>query len=91
MGTLLKKVGRYIRFISVGQYQTKLYSDNLGQHSSIFGGFSTLVCGILLLYYSVITLAATFNRVHHDVGIYSTDYDRASMKLIDFNRTIMSP
>ena len=91
MGTLIQKIGRYFRFISVGQYQTKLYSDNLGQHSSIFGGLSTLICGILLLYYSVITLAATFNRDHHDVGIYSTDFNKASMKLIDFNRTIMYP
>ena len=65
------KFKRFISFISVGQYQTKLYHEGNDKQSSIFGGIVTILCGILIVLFSFYLIGNTlFGETEYDLHEY---------------------
>ncbi len=54
-----------LKNISVGQYDSKLYHDGNGSHSSVFGGLVTIFLGIVLLSYALYSITICFMRVNY--------------------------
>ncbi len=45
------KIKFILKFISLGQYPTKLYHDGRDAYSTIYGGLVTIICLLILLGY----------------------------------------
>ena len=57
----------FLRSISVGKYDSILYSEQSNKHSSIIGGILTLMFGIGLLYYASIVFRAILYRESYNL------------------------
>ena len=68
-------LSRILSFISLGQYQTKLYYSNngLAARSSRLGGMLTLLTAIIVLTFTTITLIDTLNKTKYEEDITSRE------------------
>ena len=47
---------RVLLTLSLGQFKTKLYYGNQNQHSSIYGGIISIICGLIVAVYASVVL-----------------------------------
>lgn len=60
------KLHHFLRFISLGKYQTKLYSNGEVSESSSIGGCITLIMAILIISYASYVMFHIFNKdIYH--------------------------
>ena len=52
----------FMRLISLGKYETKLYHRGMDSQSSTLGGLITILCGLSLAVYSYFLLSSVINR-----------------------------
>lgn len=53
---------RFLRLISIGQYQTKFYYRGEGTYSSSAGGIITIICAMLILVVAIYKTVKVINR-----------------------------
>lgn len=80
----------FLRFISVGQYQQKLYHKKLGMHSSISGGLLTFIATIILCIYAYLTLKDTIDRIQHNVYMSYQPFNHQT-PLKEFKENLLDP
>lgn len=56
-------VRRFLRFISIGQYDTKLYSDGYETYATSLGGIFTIVIISGLILYATLVMIDVIKRV----------------------------
>jgi len=60
------KFAKFLKLVSVGKYQTKLYyGDKKGEYSTISGGIITISFTLVLLATSINILIQTFRRENY--------------------------
>lgn len=60
-----------LRYISLGQYQTKLHFRGRDTHSSVLGGLFTIVCIVVLAIYGLVSLIALVRRENFNLKLQS--------------------
>jgi hypothetical protein len=54
--------GKFMKLISVGKVETILYLNRKNAKSSVCGGFTTMIWGLLVIVYSYSILASVFRE-----------------------------
>ncbi len=55
-------VNRFLKAVSLGKYETKLYNDGESSYSSSLGGIITIICGISIVFYAIVVMVAVFSK-----------------------------
>jgi len=82
-------VRRFLRFISLGQYETKFYSDGNESYATSLGGVFTIVIIASIILYATLVMIDVINRVD-----YHLDQEAGEIRLFTIdkneNATIMT-
>ena len=84
-----RPVRRFLRFISLGQYDTKFYSDGNETYATSLGGIFTIIIISSLILYATLVMIDVIKRVE-----YHLDQETGEIRLFTIdkneNATIMS-
>lgn len=61
---------RTLRYLALGQFQTKLYNNGNGSQSSVVGGAISVICGLIIAIYAVFVITRTLNSGDRTLSEY---------------------
>jgi hypothetical protein len=55
-------INKFLKAISLGKYDTKLYFDGEPSQSSSIGGIITIICGLVIAFYALVVILNVFSK-----------------------------
>jgi hypothetical protein len=69
----VSSLSKFLKAISFGKYESKLYIDGESFYSSSFGGIITIICCIIIAFFAVSVLSGIFLK--KQVSFESEDFE----------------